>query len=367
MGHACCVGVGLWLFAVLALRDIRQWSETQSTMVATEALEHARASLPGIAGAQFFSLGLLTLAWIVLLETLIVYLVMARFRERIRSTSDRSSNDHLRQVHQLARAQDAMIFALAKLADSRDPETGQHLERITVYSRLLAEAAQRHPKYAHAISAEFVRLIHLTAALHDIGKVGIPDRILEKTGPLTPEEYQCMKQHTAIAGACLADLARRVGNSPLLQMARDIAEGHHEHWDGSGYPNGLQGAQIPLAARIVALVDVYDALASKRSYKPSFTPEECAAQIRELAGHQFDPDLVEVFLTIERDFASIATRHAEPVSTLLEVPQAGAAEPGDAEFVTSRPADICGSYTVLERFSSGELETVTSTTQGEVP
>jgi putative two-component system response regulator len=198
------------------------------------------------------------------------------------------------------------IFALAKLAESRDPETGAHLERVRLYAQTLARHLAGDPHYAPDVDGNYVRLIYLTAPLHDIGKVAIPDTVLLKEGKLTPEEFGIMKTH-ALHGARTLDAAlKEYPDATFLRMARDIAAAHHERFDGTGYPYGLKGKDIPLAARIVAIADVYDALISKRRYKDAFSHDKAAAIITESAGTHFDPDLVAAFQSVDGEFARIA-------------------------------------------------------------
>ncbi len=252
-----------------------------------------------------------TFIWMIALFGIMAFLVLSRshdvlVRERARSTADR-----LQQTQTLIRTRDAVIFALAKLADFRDHETGRHLERISNYVTVLSEALRRCPRYAGQVTPAFVRLIGLCSVLHDIGKVGIEDRILRKPGRFTPAEHERIQVHTVIAGTCLGEIAQRLGRSDFLQMARDIAVAHHERWDGAGYPVGRVGTEIPLAARIVALADVYDALATRRVYKEPYPHEQCVETIRAEAGRQFDPELVRVWLTVESRFREIAVRFAD--------------------------------------------------------
>jgi putative two-component system response regulator len=201
-----------------------------------------------------------------------------------------------------------VIFALAKLAESRDADTGQHLERVQAYSRKLAEALMDNPNYADEVDAEFVRLVYQTSPLHDIGKVGIPDCVLLKPGRLSDHEFDIMKSHTLVGAQTLEAALENYPTAKFLQMARDIALAHHERWDGLGYPRRLQGTEIPLAARIVAVADVYDALTSKRVYKGSFTHTVAREIILGDAGTHFDPDVVEAFTTVESDFLEIRQR-----------------------------------------------------------
>jgi len=202
------------------------------------------------------------------------------------------------------------IFALAKLAESRDTETGAHLERVRLYAQTLARKLADDPRFAPDVDGNFVRLIYLTAPLHDIGKVAIPDHILLKPGALTPEEFQIMQTH-ALRGAETLDAAlREYPDATFLRMARDIAACHHERFDGTGYPHRLRGKDIPLAARIVAIADVYDALISKRHYKAAFSHEKAHEIILQGAGTHFDPDLVAAFQTVREEFMRIAAGHS---------------------------------------------------------
>ena len=195
---------------------------------------------------------------------------------------------------------DMAIFAMAKLAESRDPETGEHLERIQVYCQLLAEQLREQPKFAEVVTDAFVRMIFSTSPLHDIGKIGIPDAILLKPGRLNNEEFEYMKLHASIGAETLDAALQRYPSAPFLQIARDIVVGHHERFDGSGYPAGLVGDAIPLAARIVALADMYDALTSKRVYKDAFAHAIAHNMIIEESGRHFDPDIVDAYLACEQ-------------------------------------------------------------------
>jgi putative two-component system response regulator len=206
------------------------------------------------------------------------------------------------------------VFALAKLAESRDPETGAHLERVRNYCQLLARELASVEKYQRIINEEFIELIFQTSPLHDIGKVGIPDAVLLKPGKLTPEEFEIMKKHTTIGEQTLQAALDRFPGAAFLQMARDIAAAHHERFDGQGYPRQLIGEQIPLAARIVAVADVYDAMISKRVYKQAQDHEEAAAAIRQGRGTQFDPEIVDAFERLAARFLAISDRYREPLA-----------------------------------------------------
>lgn len=204
---------------------------------------------------------------------------------------------------------DVAIFALAKLAESRDPETGAHLERVRLYCRAIAADLARLDRFAGEIDREFIGLIYLTSPLHDIGKVGIPDAVLLKPGRLSDTEFEIMKMHAEIGARTLDAALRAFPGVKFLEMARDIAGTHHERFDGSGYPAGLAGDAIPLAGRIVALADVYDALTSKRVYKAEFSHEIARSMILKDSGSHFDPEVVRAFIRCEREFLAIRERH----------------------------------------------------------
>lgn len=208
-------------------------------------------------------------------------------------------------------SRDVVIFALAKLAESRDPETGAHLERMREYCRILGNELSQWDKFRHEIDGEYVQLLYLTSPLHDIGKVGIPDRVLLKPGRFTPEEFEIMKQHAIIGGYTLEAAARAYPEAQFLTMAREIALTHHERYDGKGYPRGLGGDEIPLCGRIAAVADVYDALTSKRVYKSRISHEAAREIILEGCGTQFDPDVIEAFLRHMGDFVAVSRRFDE--------------------------------------------------------
>lgn len=214
-------------------------------------------------------------------------------------------------------SRDLTIFALAKLAESRDPETGTHLERIREYSRVMAVELARESVYADQMDGDFAEMVFLTSPLHDIGKVGIPDSILCKPGKLTEDEFEVMKQHTVIGGETLDTLASSHPEARFLLFARDIAWSHHEKFDGTGYPRGLVGQDIPLCGRIVTVADVYDALTTKRVYKPAFSHEHARRIILENRGTQFDPIVVDAFLKREQEFRELRMRLNEVEEPVL--------------------------------------------------
>lgn len=215
-------------------------------------------------------------------------------------------NKHLNQlvddkVKEISDSQMATIYALAKLAESRDDDTGEHLIRVQVFCRLMAEKLRVY----NGISEDFINALEKASPMHDIGKVGIRDAILLKPGKLTPEEFEEMKQHTTIGANTLREVYKKYPNNYFISIGIEVAQSHHEKWDGSGYPNGTKAEEIPLSARIMTLADVYDALRSKRVYKDAFTREKTREIILEGRGTHFDPLIVDVFLEHEQEFAKI--------------------------------------------------------------
>ena len=211
------------------------------------------------------------------------------------------------QTVEIRQTRDIALLTLARLAESRDSVTGQHLERMAEYSRRLAEEASREPALGR-VTEGFVDQLYKSSPLHDIGKVGIPDAILTKAGPLSPAETAVMRTHTQIGGDTLRGVIERYRGHSFLRMGMEIAYHHHERWDGSGYPRGLAGSQIPFAARVVALADAYDTITSRRPYKAAFEHEEAVRRIVKDREAHFDPVLVDVFLRCHRDFAEIRDR-----------------------------------------------------------
>ena len=209
------------------------------------------------------------------------------------------------QVKAVTASQLATIFALAKLAEARDDDTGQHIERVQTFSRILAERMREMRLQVTHLTGAFIDDVCQTASLHDIGKVGTPDGILLKPGSLTTEEFVEMQKHCVLGANTLAVVLRRHPGNQFLRMGVDVARSHHERWDGSGYPDGLKGTAIPLAARIVAVADVYDALTSKRCYRPAFSPEDTCRMIQQGNATHFDPDVVKAFASLDGRFRRI--------------------------------------------------------------
>jgi response regulator RpfG family c-di-GMP phosphodiesterase len=316
IAQTACLALGLWLQhqfvnSLIASDSQQRQSESAPAGVRTaDVASESEAALAAGGGMNRemteYAVRAMALVWIAALQIVVAYLVLMRDRDEAARKDQKAERISLQQYNELLRTRDAVIFGLAKLTESRDPDTGNHLERIAIYSTRLASALRRNPRYGSQISPAFVKLIGISSALHDIGKVGVCDAVLLKPGKFEGDDRFRMERHAEIGGKCVREIESRLGRSNFLHMAREIAFCHHEHWDGKGYPKGLAGEEIPLSARIVAIADAYDAMASKRIYKEAYTHEKCVEIICEESGKQFDPVLVEVFLKLESEFREIA-------------------------------------------------------------
>ncbi len=226
--------------------------------------------------------------------------------------------DLLESYRKLQNARMATILGLAKLAEYRDEGTGTHLERIREYAKLIAEEMAKNPKYAGHITPEYIDDIYQSSILHDIGKVGIPDAVLLKPDKLTDEEFDVIKRHTTLGGDAIKAIEAKIEGKSFLALGKEIAYSHHEKWDGSGYPRRLNGEGIPLSARIIALADVYDALTTKRFYKEAYSHKRSRQIIIDLKGTHFDPEMVDVFLTLEDEFNRIRREKREDETELMK-------------------------------------------------
>jgi putative two-component system response regulator len=248
-------------------------------------------------------------------------IVMARVKTHLaqKAAADflRDKNDYLegevaKRTCELAAIQDVTILAMASLAETRDNDTGNHIRRTQHYVRILAEKLQNHPRFSHYLTEHNIDILFKSAPLHDIGKVGIPDRILLKPGGFEAGEFEIMKRHTTLGFDAIEQAERSLNtNVEFLSTAKEIALSHHEKWDGSGYTQGLSGDDIPISARLMALADVYDAMISRRIYKDAMPPQKAARIIREGAASHFDPDIVEAFIELENEFLAIAERYVD--------------------------------------------------------
>lgn len=217
-----------------------------------------------------------------------------------------------RRTQEVTMVQDVTILILASLAETRDSDTGNHIRRTQFYIRALAEKLKHYPKYQTLLTEAHIDVLFKSAPLHDIGKVGIPDHILLKPGSFEPDEFEIMKTHTTLGREAIEHAEAQLGvEVDFLKIAKEIAYSHQEKWDGSGYPEGLKGEEIPLSARLMAISDVYDALISKRVYKNAMSHEEAVAIIVEGKGSHFDPDLVDCFVEIQDELLAIAMRFAD--------------------------------------------------------
>lgn len=228
----------------------------------------------------------------------------------------------LRRTREVQAIQDVTILTMASLAETRDNETGNHIRRTQHYVKALAIRLRDHPRFAGYFTDHVIDLLFKSAPLHDIGKVGIPDKILLKPGKLTPEEFEIMKTHTTLGRDAIEQAERQLGTPvEFLKLAKEIAYSHQEKWDGSGYPDGLAGDAIPVSARLMAVADVYDALISRRVYKPPFPHEKAVELITEGRGKHFDPDVADAFMECREEFRAIAMRFSDTDSDIAR--QAG--------------------------------------------
>ncbi|MCB1931295.1 MAG: two-component system response regulator [Candidatus Accumulibacter sp.] len=248
----------------------------------------------------------------ILLARVATQLALKASADFLRDQNEFLSAEVARRTSELEAVQDVTILAMASLAETRDAETGKHILRTQRYVKALAEKLRPHPRFANFLSDQNIRTLFKSAPLHDIGKVGIPDRILLKPGRYDAQELEIMKNHTLLGRDAiqLAEdwLGKRV---EFLTIAKEIALYHQEWWDGSGYPEALAGESIPVSARLMAIADVYDALISRRVYKERLSHEQAAQIIVEGRGSHFDPDMVDAFIEIQDEFREIAQRYPD--------------------------------------------------------
>lgn len=217
-----------------------------------------------------------------------------------------------RRTREIKKTQELIIYISTFLAESRDNETGNHIIRTREYVKILANHLKEHPKFRNYLTDKRIEMIYFSAPLHDIGKIGIPDSILLKPGKFTPEEFDIMKRHTTIGKEVIERAEKIVGiNLELLEIIKQIVYSHHEKWNGKGYPQGLKGEEIPIPARLMALADVFDALASKRCYRDAFPIEQVIEEIQKGSGEHFDPHVVDAFTANIESFLSIQRKFAD--------------------------------------------------------
>lgn len=218
----------------------------------------------------------------------------------------------IKRTKEILAVQNITILTLASLAETRDTDTGHHLKRTQHYIKILAETLKNHPKFSTFLSDAMIETLFRSAPLHDIGKVGIADKILLKPDVLSYEEFEIMKTHTTLGKEAIEHAEEEVGvEADFLKVAKEIAYSHHENYDGSGYPLGLSGDDIPISARFMAVADVYDALTSRRVYKEAMSHETAVSTIKEERGFKFDPDVVDAFLEAEDVFFLISQKYVD--------------------------------------------------------
>ncbi len=236
------------------------------------------------------------------------HLQLKKVRDYLRDQNEFLEAEVRRRTEEVVAIQEVTILAMASLAETRDNDTGNHIRRTQWYIKTLAENLRKNSRFSHFLDDDkTIDLIFKSAPLHDIGKVGIPDHILLKPGRFTPEEFEIMKTHTTLGRDAIVAAERRLGvEMPFLAFAKEIAFSHQEKWDGSGYPEGLSGDDIPISGRLMAVADVYDALICRRVYKEGMPHEKAVAIITEGRGSHFDPDIVDAFLECADEFRKIA-------------------------------------------------------------
>jgi len=250
----------------------------------------------------------------IVLSRVKTHLQLKKVRDFLKDKNEFLEQEVARRTKEIDNTQDVAMIAIGSLAETRDNETGNHIRRTQHYMRVLAEKLKDHPNFQHFLTDENIALLTKSAPLHDIGKVGIPDKILLKPGKHTPEEFEIMKTHTTLGRDAIIAAEKLLQTpSSLLQFAREIAYTHHEKHDGTGHPQGLSGNDIPISGRIMALADVYAALISKRIYKEAIPHEKAVAIIKEGAGNHFDAQVVEAFLQINEQFKEIAQKYMDGI------------------------------------------------------
>ena len=248
----------------------------------------------------------------ILLSRVRAHLINAAHMRTVRVNNEYLEFEVARRTRQLAALEQVTILTMASLAEVRDQDTGNHLRRTQAYMRALGDKLRQHPGFSDYLTENVIDMLFRCAPLHDIGKVGIPDRILHKPGKYEPHEFEIMKTHPALGRDALLQAQDVAGETiEFLEIAQHIVYSHHEKWDGSGYPQGLAGQAIPIPARLMAVADVYDALISRRVYKPGMSHAKATGIIVEGMGKHFDPDVVDAFLDLNQEFQEIATRYAD--------------------------------------------------------
>jgi putative two-component system response regulator len=248
------------------------------------------------------------------------HLALKRMQDFLRDQNTYLESEVKKRTEEVVAIQDVTIHAMASMAETRDNETGNHIRRTQHYVKLLAEQLRTHPKFSKFLNDDkTIELLFKSAPLHDIGKVGIPDAILLKPDRLTKEEFEVMKSHTTLGRDAIIHAEKNLGiEVPFLQYAKEIAYSHQEKWDGSGYPQGLSGDNIPISARLMAVADVYDALISRRVYKMPMPHEDAVKIMLEGKGQHFDPDVIDAFMQCQAEFKAIGEKYSDSEADVLK-------------------------------------------------
>ena len=306
--------------------------QTNARLLVHQPVSGLEAASSHVTASMLTSMVGMTVVLIALTASLAMLLTRAHDHTMKRWNNDLEATIEKR-TEQLVRSHRTVLFGIAKLAEHRDNDTGKHVERMCAYSKILAE---EYALQFGGISPQWIEDVEIAAAMHDIGKVAIPDSILLKPGKLTKDEFEQMKSHAEIGEQALLAVREKADDTALLDLGIEIAGGHHERWNGQGYPKGIAGEQIPLSARIVALADVFDALMSKRVYKAAMPFEEVCDIIRSESGKHFDPQVVECFEKMAPTLKTVHEQHIDapnppPVLPFVESREVPAASPQDAQ------------------------------------
>lgn len=230
---------------------------------------------------------------------------LEKYKNYLEKQVERQTSQLLEHSKKMLEIQDNTIIGMANLIENRDGDTGEHIKRTSRYVEMLAKKAQEAGYCSDILTDDYIELLVKAAPMHDIGKIAVPDSILKKPGKITPEEYERMKEHAAAGGKIVCEVLGNIEDQKYIDIAAQVAEGHHEKWNGEGYPHGLKGDKIPLCARIMAIADVFDALVSKRCYKEAMSPQQAFEIIEQSSGSHFDPVLAKMFLGMRKEIENM--------------------------------------------------------------
>lgn len=277
-------------------------------------MDKANVFMKSYARITAFSIGITFTVIIIFLVAVIV--ICLKLTSQLESNKillqkevERKTEQLISQNKKIIYIQEQTIFGMASLIESRDSETGEHVKRTSLYVEILVKAALNAGYYPDLIDEQYVELLRKAAPMHDVGKIAVSDVILRKTGRLTGEEYEMIKNHTVAGEKVIGEVLGTIESGEYVKLAREVAKSHHEWWDGSGYPEKLRGEEIPVSARIMAIADVFDALVSPRCYKDAYTSEEAFALIKQASGTHFDPVLVDLFISRKFDILKVLSEN----------------------------------------------------------